>query len=198
MTRNPINHLIQLMVFYGAMLMHPFTAQAAPQTEDGSAYDFQFEALDGSPMPLSRYRGTVLLVVNTASRCGFTSQYKGLEAIYQAYRARGLTVIGVPSNDFGQQEPGSAADIAQFCELNYGVSFPMTAKQTVTGNAAHPFYRWMRTQLGFGSAPKWNFHKYLVDAHGKPVDFFLSTTAPESERLRRAIETLLPDKPDPE
>jgi glutathione peroxidase len=179
-TRNPITILIRLIVFCGAALVHPFMAQAAAQTGEGSAYDFRFEALDGSPMPLSAYQGKVLLVVNTASRCGFTSQYKGLEALHQAYGGRGLTVIGVPSNDFGEQEPGSAAEIAQFCQLNYGVSFPMTAKQTVTGDEAHPFYRWIHKQLGFGSAPKWNFHKYLLDTHGRPVAFYLSTTPPDS------------------
>lgn len=190
---NPFKKFLQLVVFYGATLLGPFMAHAENTSVSGSAYDYTFETLDGRPLPLSEYKGKVILVVNTASKCGFTPQYKGLEALYQRFKGRGLVILGVPSNDFGEQEPGTAADIKKFCELNYGVTFPMTTKQVVTGDDAHPFFLWAREQLGFGSAPKWNFHKYLIGTDGKPVDFFLSTTTPDSKKLVSAIEDLLPD-----
>ena len=171
--------------------MSTVIAHAEPKPSDKTAYDFAFETLDGKPLPLSQFKGKVLLVVNTASKCGFTPQYKGLEALYNEYKDRGLVVIGVPSNDFGAQEPGSASEIKQFCQLNYGVTFPMTSKQIVSGDDAHPFYKWAYGVLGFGSAPKWNFHKILIDRDGHAVDYFASTTAPDSEKFKDAIEKLL-------
>jgi glutathione peroxidase len=157
-----------------------------------TAYAFSFFTLMGhQPLPLASYKGNVILVVNTASKCGFTSQYQHLETLYRTYKDRGLVVLGVPSNDFGAQEPGSADDIAKFCQLNYGVTFPMTAKEVVSGKGAHPFYLWAREQLGFGTAPKWNFHKYLIDRNGNLLDYFYSTTSPESKRLVGAIENAL-------
>jgi glutathione peroxidase len=184
-------NILKFIVFCGATLMAPFTVHAEPLPGGTSAYDFSFETLDGEPLPLSRFRGKVILVVNTASRCGFTPQYEGLEKLYAAYKDKGLVVIGVPSNDFGRQEPGTAQEIKKFCTLNYGVTFPVTSKQPVTGDNAHPFYRWAPASLGFGSAPKWNFHKYLVDANGNIVDYFHSTTAPDSLKLHKTIERLL-------
>lgn len=158
----------------------------------GSAHDFTFTSLmDDTPLPLSQFKGKVLLVVNTASQCGFTKQYEGLEALYQQYKDKGFVVIGVPSNDFGQQEPGTSGEIAKFCKINYGVTFPMTAKEIVTGKSAHPFYQWAAETLGFGSTPKWNFHKYLVGKNGQLIDFYLPTTTPESEKIRKAIDAAL-------
>jgi glutathione peroxidase len=133
----------------------------------------------------------VVLIVNTASQCGFTKQYAGLEKLYETYKNQGLVILGVPSNDFGQQEPGNSEDIAHFCKLNYGVSFPMSRKEIVSGNQAHPFYRWAYKQLGFGTAPKWNFHKYLLNRQGKLVTYFYSTTKPDSKKLIKAIEDAL-------
>src|SRR5580698_6933489 len=152
-----MNNIVKFIVFCGAALMSPFIAHADPKPTDKTAYDFSFETLDGKPMPLSQYKGKVLLVVNTASKCGFTPQYKGLEALYNKYKDRGLVIIGVPSNDFGGQEPGNATEIKNFCQLNYGVTFPMTSKQVVSGDDANSFYKWVYSVLGFGSAPKWNF-----------------------------------------
>lgn len=189
-----LRNFIKFIVFCGATIMSPFILQAEPSASAKSAYDFTFESLDGNPLPLSQFKGKVLLVVNTASKCGFTPQYKGLEALYNAYKDRGLVIIGVPSNDFGQQEPGSSAEIKQFCSLNYGVTFPMTTKQVVSGDDANDFYKWAYSVLGFGSGPKWNFHKYLIDTNGQAVDYFSSTTAPDSDKLRDAIEKLLPKK----
>ncbi len=175
----------------GAAIMWPFTSHAG-EARAGSAYDYSFNVLGGNqPLPLAQFRGKVLLVVNTASECGFTPQYKGLEALYDKYRERGLVVIGVPSNDFGGQEPGNDAKIANFCEVNYGVSFPMAAKVRVKGDNAHPFYQWARERFGLAGAPKWNFHKYLVDRNGGLADYFHSTTEPESPRVLKAIEALL-------
>lgn len=155
------------------------------------AWDFSFHAIDGKPMPLSAYSGRVLLVVNVASFCGFTPQYKGLQALHETYSGRGLTVIGVPSNDFGKQEPKAEGEIREFCEGTYGVKFPLTAKEVVSGDAAHPFYRWARDRLGWLNAPKWNFHKYLVGRDGKLVTSFFSTTTPDSAKLIKAVEAEL-------
>lgn len=183
--------MIQFLTFLASTVMSAFIAHADPKPSDKTAYDFAFESLTGEPMPLSDYKGKVLLIVNTASKCGFTPQYKGLESLYETYKDKGLVIIGVPSNDFGAQEPGSAADIQHFCQLNYGVTFPMTSKYSVTGRQAHPFYQWAHEVLGFGSAPKWNFHKYLVDRQGRLVDYFGSATAPDADKLVSAIERQL-------
>ena len=186
-----MKHILKFLVFCGATLMSAALGHAQPKSSGNTAYDFSFESLDGNPLPLAQFRGKVLLVVNTASKCGFTPQYQGLEALYEKYKDKGLVIIGVPSNDFGAQEPGSATEIQQFCALNYGVTFPMTAKQIVSGDSAHPFYLWAHSVLGFGSLPKWNFHKILVNRAGNAVDFFVSTTTPDSDILQATIEKLL-------
>lgn len=153
-----------------------------------TAWEFAFTSIDGKPMPLSDFRGKVLLVVNTASFCGFTKQYEALQALNAKYEAQGFNVIGVPSNDFGGQEPKTAGEIKEFCEGMFGVTFPLTDKNVVTGDAAHPFYTWAREELGWLNAPKWNFHKYLVGRDGKLVTAFYSQTAPDSDKLVKAVE----------
>ncbi|MBM3610722.1 MAG: glutathione peroxidase [Alphaproteobacteria bacterium] len=163
--------------------------------EDKTAYNFSFKELVGGDMiRLKQFKGKVLLIVNTASECGFTPQYEGIETLYNKYKHKGFVVIGIPSNDFGGQEPGSKKEIADFCKINYGVTFPMTSKEIVSGNKAHPFYIWAKKILGFGTSPKWNFHKYLVDRHGNLVDYFNSTTFPDSKRLTNAIERALAEQ----
>lgn len=157
-----------------------------------TAWDFVFTSIDGEAMPLSAYQGKALLVVNTASRCGFTPQYEGLQALWQRYRDRGLVVIGVPSNDFGGQEPGSAAQIKSFCETNFAVDLPMTDKNQVVGDEAHPFYRWAATALGADQAPRWNFHKYLVGPDGRLVAAIPTRSEPTSEPVIAAVEKVLP------
>jgi glutathione peroxidase len=156
-----------------------------------SAYDFEFKSIDGKSLKLSEFKGHPVLIVNTASKCGFTPQYKGLEALWRKYRDRGLVVLGVPSNDFGAQEPGTEAEVQNFCSANYGVTFPMTAKNAVIGANAHPLYKWIGAQAGEGAAPRWNFHKYLIDPKGELAGAFPSKVAPESAALTEAIEAAL-------
>jgi glutathione peroxidase len=156
-----------------------------------SAHDFEFISIDGKPLKLSAFAGHPVLVVNTASKCGLTPQYKGLEALWQKYRDRGLIVLGVPSNDFGGQEPGSESEIAEFCASRYSVSFPMTAKNAVIGAGAHPLYQWAVAEAGEAAAPRWNFHKYLIGPKGELAGTFGSKVAPEDAALTEAIETAL-------
>ena len=159
-----------------------------------NAYDFSFKTLTSEePLPLSQFKGKVILVVNTASKCGFTPQYEGLEKLYLKYKDNGLVVLGVPSNDFGGQEPGSSEEIASFCKTNYGVTFPMTQKEIVSGKNAAPFYIWAKKKLGAMSAPKWNFSKYLIDRNGNLVDYYMSMTGPMDDKLTKKIDKLLSD-----
>lgn len=157
-----------------------------------TAHDFTFTGLTGGEIALKDYAGKAVLVVNTASACGLTPQYSGLEALWQDYRARGLVVLGVPSNDFGAQEPGPEDQIKSFCDTRFAVDFPMTAKQVVVGEAAHPFYRWALAVAGEGAVPKWNFHKYLVGPDGRLAGVFGSRTAPQDPAVVAAIEAALP------
>ena len=163
-----------------------------------SVFAFSAETLEGRQASLGEFAGKVLLVVNTASQCGFTPQYAGLEKLYRTYKGRGLEVLGFPCNQFGAQEPGSEAEIGAFCQQNYGVSFPMFAKIDVNGEKAHPLYRFLKKEkpgllgpLG-GGAIKWNFTKFLVDRDGKVVARYASTTKPDS--LAKDIEKLLGDE----
>lgn len=163
----------------------------AEERQQGTAHQFRFEAIDGSELPLSNYAGKVLLIVNTASFCGFTRQYEGLQKLYEQYEPKGLVVLGVPSNDFGEQEPGTASEIKSFCQGAFGITFPLAAKQRVKGPAAHPFYQWARATLGERAAPRWNFHKYLVGRDGKLIAGWGSTVEPQSTTLVGAIEEAL-------
>ena len=157
-----------------------------------SLYDFTASTLAGEPADLAAYRGKVLLIVNVASKCGFTPQYEGLEKVYETYRDRGFEVLGFPCNQFGAQEPGDAAEIANFCSLTYDVSFPMFAKVEVNGPGTHPLFAYLKRAakgvLGSESI-KWNFTKFLVDRSGAVVGRFAPATKPEA--LRREIEKLL-------
>ena len=157
-----------------------------------SAYDFTAQTLDGQPAPLANYRDQVLLIVNTASKCGFTPQYSGLETLWKKYRDRGFSVLGFPCNQFGAQEPGDSEEIANFCSLTYDVSFPMMAKIDVNGPKTHPLYAWLKSRkkglLGSESI-KWNFTKFLVGKDGQVIGRFGPTTEPKD--LERAIEAAL-------
>ena len=156
-----------------------------------TAYDFEFIAIDGTPLPLKQFEGRVLMVVNVASKCGFTPQYAGLQKIYSDYKDRGFTLIGVPSNQFLWQEPAKELEIAAFCRVTYSVTFPMTEKTHVKGEKAHPFYRWMRESLGRSAHPAWNFHKLLTGKQGQPWAAFRSRIEPDSINVRTTIEAAL-------
>jgi glutathione peroxidase len=157
-----------------------------------SVYDYSARSIDGAEQPLSQYRGHPLLIVNVASKCGFTPQYAGLEALYRKYRERGLLVLGFPCDQFGHQEPGDEAEIKNFCSLNYGVSFPMFGKINVNGAEAHPLYRFLKQArpglLGLESI-KWNFTKFLINKDGEPVKRYAPSDKPES--LEADVETAL-------
>ena len=164
---------------------------ATNDAEAGDAYQFEFAALDGGKLPLAAWRGRPVLVVNTASYCGYTPQYRDLEALWQRYREQGLVVLGVPSNDFGQQEPGTATEIRQFCDSHYQVDFPLTEKYRVIGSAAHPFYRWVATRLGEAGTPRWNFHKYLIGADGQLAGAWPAQVRPSDAVITGEIEKAL-------
>jgi glutathione peroxidase len=162
--------------------------------DTGNALQFSFTSIDGKPLPMSQFKGKTVLIVNTASQCGFTPQYKALEAVYKKYKKKGLVVLGVPSNDFGGQEPGTAAEIKKFCTGNYDVDFPLTDKYDVKGDTAHPFYKWAAATGGDAAVPKWNFHKLLIDRSGNLVAEFPTKTVPNSPDVTKAIETSLAAK----
>lgn len=166
-------------------------ADACPQV-----LNYSFNRLQtGQPESLCQYRGKVVLIVNTASYCGYTHQFEGLEALYRKYKARGLVVVGFPSNDFGGQEPGTNKEIAEFCRLTYGVEFPMFEKSSVASIKTNPLYAELLARTG--QSPKWNFHKYLVDRDGKQVTSFGTRVEPDNGELLSAVERLLAAKPAP-
>jgi glutathione peroxidase len=183
-------YLLALLFLLIAM---PF-AKTAPAAGSCSALlSHTFPRLqDEAPQSLCQYQGKVILVVNTASFCGFTSQYEGLEKLYAKYKDRGLVVLGFPSNDFGQQEPGSNKDIADFCKNTYDVKFPMFAKSSVSGSNPNPLFKMLIAKTG--TTPKWNFYKYLIDRNGNVVDSFGSMTKPTSTSITSEIEKLLGEK----
>lgn len=158
---------------------------------ENNFYQFKAKSLQGKEISMEEYRGKAVLVVNTASKCGLTPQYEGLEKLYEEYRDKGLVILGFPSNQFANQEPGDDKSIAEGCVVNYGVTFPMFSKIDVNGVTAHPIFKYLKGELGsiFGSKVKWNFTKFLVDRNGKPVKRFSPTTKPE--QLRGSIEKML-------
>ena len=172
------------------------TALASPVRADVSmsrknAHAFALTAIDGSSMPMADFAGKVVLLVNTASKCSFTDQYGPLQALHQRYGEDGLVIIGVPSNEFGNQEPGTEDDIVKFVSGEYAVSFPMAAKTLVKGGNAHPLYKWLGEEAGPLGRPRWNFHKYLIGPDGELLEWFTSMTEPTSPRMTSAIERAL-------
>jgi glutathione peroxidase len=163
----------------------PFATPSRPAQAQAS---FRFDSIDGGVYDMADWRGRPVLVVNTASLCGYTPQYDELQALHEEYGARGLVVLAVPSNDF-RQELASEAEVAEFCEVNFNLPLPMTTITPVRGSGAHPFYRWLRDSYGYG--PTWNFNKVLLDGEGRVVDTFGSNTRPTARRIRREIEALL-------
>ncbi|MEW6757072.1 MAG: glutathione peroxidase [Acidobacteriota bacterium] len=188
--------ILALVLVGGALLYSRLDVRASdkaavgPRTE-ATVYGFTLPLNDGTPKALKDYEGRVLLIVNTASKCGFTPQYEGLEKLYETYKDKGFVVLGFPSNDFLGQEPGSDAEIAQFCRLNYGVTFPVFTKSRVKGKDMNPLYRFLTEQSGFDGDISWNFNKFLVDRKGRVVARFGSRTAPQDEELVKAVEGAL-------
>ena len=154
------------------------------------AYNFKFNGIDGNQINLADYENKVLVVVNVASRCGFTPQYSDLQKVWEDYKDKNVVIIGVPTNNF-KQEPGSNKEIKDFCETNFNINFPMTEKIDVLGKNAHPFFKWARENYGNSAIPKWNFHKIIVGKDGKVANTFSSITKPSSEKFRKAIEKLI-------
>ena len=157
---------------------------------NSTAYDYEFNSIDGNLIKLSQYKGKVIVLVNVASRCGYTPQYEDLQELWSQYKSKNLIVIGIPTNNF-RQEPGSNKEIKNFCETNFGITFPMTEKIDVIGGNSHPFYKWARKDYGIGAIPKWNFHKIIIGKEGKIVKTFSSITKPTSKKFIKTIEDLI-------
>jgi len=174
-----------LLVFILFMIFFQNTSSAKYEK---LAYDFSFNDLDGSKINLSSFKNKVIVIINVASQCGFTNQYEDMQSIWERYQKDGLIIIGIPSNDFGNQEPGSESEIKTFCEAKFGITFPMTEKVIVKGDNAHPFYQWAKDNYGKSAIPKWNFHKIIIDKNGKIADTFASITNPSSKRFIKVIE----------
>ena len=154
-------------------------------------FDFKINSINGGELDLSSFKGKTILLVNVASKCGFTNQYDDLQNLYDNFKDKGLIVIGIPTNQFGGQEPGSVKEIKNFCETNFNITFPMTSKYEVKGANAHPIYIWAKDTFGKSTVPKWNFHKILINKDGKIEDTFASFTGPLSNKVVKKIEQIL-------
>ena len=154
-------------------------------------YDLKIKSITGDELNIAEMKGKTILLVNVASKCGFTKQYDELQQLYDNFKDKGLIVIGIPSNQFGGQEPGSESEIKNFCETNFDITFPMTSKYDVKGKNAHPIYLWAKESYGNSTVPKWNFHKILINKEGKVVDTFNSFTKPTSKKILEKIENIL-------
>ena len=159
--------------------------------ENKTFYDFELELITGETISLDKYEGKTVLLVNVASKCGFTKQYTDLQNLWEKYREKNLIVLGVPSNQFGSQEPGSNDEIKDFCETNFNINFPMTSKYDVKGENAHDVYKWAKDAFGKSAVPKWNFHKILIDKNGKIHDTYASFTNPMSKKIINELEKIL-------
>jgi glutathione peroxidase len=190
-------HVLPAAALLALLASAPVSAQETTPARANTCpplLDHEFNRLQtGKSESLCQYRGKVLLIVNTASYCGYTHQYEGLEAMYRKYKDRGLVVLGFPSNDFGAQEPGSNKEIAEFCRLTYGVQFPMFEKSSVQNLQRNPLYAELREKTG--QVPKWNFFKYVLDRNGKPAGTFASAVEPDNRDLSSLVEKLLSEKP---
>ncbi|MEO8647708.1 MAG: glutathione peroxidase [Acidobacteriota bacterium] len=195
-----VTSVLVSIVCIGGAVHHFFSHQGtveASAVAAPSVLDFKMKDIDGNEVKLKKYKGSVLLIVNTASKCGYTPQYEGLQAVYQKYQAQGFYVLGFPANNFGGQEPGNAAQIKEFCESKYKVTFPMFAKISVKGDDQDPLYNFLtnkETNPEFGGDITWNFNKFLVDRKGKVVGRFTSKDTPESESVTAAIEKYIAAK----
>lgn len=154
-------------------------------------FDFKINSINGNEINLSKFKGKTLLIVNVASKCGFTKQYEDLQNLFEIHKDKGFIVLGIPSNQFGNQEPASENEIKNFCETNFNITFPMTSKYDVKGDNAHPIYLWAKETYGKSTVPKWNFHKILINKDGKVVDTYASFTNPMSKKIIKRIDEIL-------
>ena len=161
---------------------------------NANVYDFIFNSIDGKIIKLSDFKGKPIVVINTASLCGFTNQYKDLEKLFQNYANKGLTIIAIPSNDFGNQELSSNKEVKEFCTTNFNTSFILTEITDIKGDNGHPFFKWVKKEAGFLAFPKWNFYKYLINKEGKLVSWYGSVTKPTATKIVKNIEKIISDK----
>ena len=182
------NYFIIILIIVFNLLIFNITVNSM---ENKTFYDFELELITGETISLDKYEGKAVLLVNVASKCGFTKQYTDLQNLWEKYREKNLIVLGVPSNQFGSQEPGSNDEIKDFCETNFNINFPMTSKYDVKGENAHDVYKWAKDTFGKSAVPKWNFHKILIDKNGKIHDTFVSFTNPMSKKIIKELENIL-------
>tara|TARA_B100001121_G_C18404539_1_gene487088 strand:+ start:132 stop:683 length:552 start_codon:yes stop_codon:yes gene_type:complete len=178
------------IVIYIYLFMFAFLSKTIADNSK-NFFDFSLNDINDEKLEMSSFKGNPILLVNVASYCGFTNQYKELQLLYDKYKNKGLIVIGLPSNQFGGQEPGSNDEIKDFCEVNFNITFPMTSKYDVKGENAHPIYLWAKESFGNSAIPKWNFHKILINKDGKIEDTFSSFTKPMSKKIISKIEKIL-------
>ena len=178
------------IVIYLIIIMFSFL-KTSMSDNSKTFYDFKINSINGEELNLSIFKDKTILLVNVASKCGFTKQYDDLQKLYDDYKEKGLVVIGIPSNQFGSQEPDSEAEIKNFCETNFNINFPMTSKYEVKGDNAHPIYIWAKETYGKSTVPKWNFHKILINKNGKVEDTFVSFTGPLSNKIIKKLEKIL-------
>jgi len=178
------------IIVYIIILMFSFFNKTMSDTSK-TFFDFKINSINGDELDLSIFDGKTILLVNVASNCGFTKQYDDLQKLYDNFKDKGLVVVGVPTNQFGGQEPGSETEIKNFCETNFNITFPMTSKYDVKGDNAHPIYLWAKDTYGKSTVPKWNFHKILINKQGKIDDTFASFTAPMSKKIIKKLKKIL-------
>ena len=178
------------IIIYILIIMFSFLNMSMSENSK-TFYDFKINSINGEELNLSSFNGKTILLVNVASKCGFTKQYDDLQKLYEDYREKGLVVVGIPSNQFGGQEPGTETEIKNFCETNFNINFPMTSKYDVKGDNAHPVYIWAKETYGKSTVPKWNFHKILINKNGKVEDTFASFTRPLSNKIIKKLEDIL-------
>jgi glutathione peroxidase len=177
-------------IIYIIIVMFSFFNKTMPDNSK-TFFDFKINSINGDELDLSTFNGKTILLVNVASKCGFTKQYDDLQKLYDDFKDKGLVVVGVPTNQFGGQEPGSEAEIKNFCETNFNITFPMTSKYDVKGDNAHPIYIWAKDTYGKSTVPKWNFHKILINKEGKIDDTFASFTGPISKKIINKLGQIL-------
>lgn len=183
------NSLIYLLINFTIIFYLFFLCKSTMSKEINNAWRFKFEEISGSEINLSDYKGKVILIVNTASFCGYTNQYSDLQNLWDENKSKDFILIGVPSDDFGNQEFKENDEIKNFCETNFFIDFPLTAKTNVKGDDAHPFFMWAKKELGIFASPKWNFHKYVIDKNGNLSNWFSSVTKPNSKKFIDYINT---------